>query len=179
MKFKKVAVNTTYLEMLKRPVQTEELNNISIERETELSSSKYLEIYKAIGAPWGWASRLTLERSELEKIIHNSDIHIYIMKVDSRLAGFCELDARKKPDIEIVYLGLLPTMIGQNLGHKLINFACHRAFDLGDRIWLHTCEYDHPKAIEFYQKMGFKIFDQRVDEEIYSLDFLNKASVIT
>jgi len=34
------------------------------------------------------------------------------------------------------------------------------------RIWVHTCDLDHPRALGNYQEAGFKVFGQAVEREI-------------
>ena len=46
------------------------------------------------------------------------------------------------------------------LGRLLIGTAIAKAFARPGtgRFWLHTCNFDHPRAIEFYQSAGFRIY---------------------
>jgi hypothetical protein len=34
-----------------------------------------------------------------------------------------------------------------------------------NRLWLHTCTYDHPAAVLFYQRAGFRAFRRQVEVE--------------
>ena len=31
------------------------------------------------------------------------------------------------------------------------------------RVWLHTCTFDHPAALAFYQRSGFRPFRRQVE----------------
>jgi hypothetical protein len=31
------------------------------------------------------------------------------------------------------------------------------------RVWLHTCSFDHPSALAFYQRSGFRPFRRQVE----------------
>jgi hypothetical protein len=33
------------------------------------------------------------------------------------------------------------------------------------RLWLHTCDLDHPGALGFYQRSGFRIYDRRTSTQ--------------
>jgi hypothetical protein len=45
------------------------------------------------------------------------------------------------------------------LGGSLLSDAINRAFILGgDRVWLHTCTLDHPRALQNYRSRDFKVF---------------------
>ena len=32
------------------------------------------------------------------------------------------------------------------------------------RLWLHTCELDHPSAVDFYRHMGFAVYDEQTGD---------------
>jgi GNAT superfamily N-acetyltransferase len=62
-------------------------------------------------------------------------------------------------NVEIAYFGLLPGFIGKGLGAYLLTAATRRAWDMGaTRVWVHTCDLDHPRALANYQARGFRIF---------------------
>ena len=76
-------------------------------------------------------------------------------------AGFGELDRRQPGEIELAYFGLMPDAIGQGLGVWLL----HETIDLAwsyepERLWLHTCTLDHPRALPLYQRAGFVPYKQ-------------------
>ena len=39
-----------------------------------------------------------------------------------------------------------------------LHFALRRGFELGDRVWLHTCTLDSPQALPNYEARGMRIF---------------------
>ena len=60
--------------------------------------------------------------------------------------------------------GLTPPFIGRGYGGPLLDSAVQNAFAWGaDRVWVHTCNYDHPNALNNYLKSGFQIF--KVEEK--------------
>ena len=62
-----------------------------------------------------------------------------------------------KECVEVAYFGLLPRFIGQGLGGHLLTAAVERAWQRGaKRVWLHTCDLDHPAALPHYQARGFR-----------------------
>jgi GNAT superfamily N-acetyltransferase len=74
-------------------------------------------------------------------------------------AGYFELERQAKGNVEIAYFGLLPGFIGKGLGAYLLTFATRRAWDMGAaRVWVHTCDLDHPRTLANYQARGFRIF---------------------
>jgi GNAT superfamily N-acetyltransferase len=89
-----------------------------------------------------------------------------------------ELDRRVPGETEFVYFGLKPEFIGRGLGSFLLRWAIHHAWTTrpdGDpenaeathRVWLHTCDYDHPSALEMYLRAGFEVFEQEIGSELY------------
>ena len=65
--------------------------------------------------------------------------------------------------IELGYFGLMPHAVGTGLGRYFIDAIVDLAWlDGTTRLWVHTCDLDHPRAIGVYQKAGFQAFDQYV-----------------
>jgi GNAT superfamily N-acetyltransferase len=90
---------------------------------------------------------------------------VNVLWADGVPAGYVELDRREPPGVEIGYFGLMPEFIGQGLGAFLLDWAIRHAWRARPRrLWLHTCDLDHPRALAFYQKLGFRIYDRRTTE---------------
>ena len=68
-------------------------------------------------------------------------------------AGYYELD-RRGDDVEIAYFGLLPAFHGRGWGGALLEHALRRGFELGSRVWVHTCTLDGPHALANYEARG-------------------------
>ena len=89
-------------------------------------------------------------------------VEVNVLFADGRLAGLAELDLRDPPDVELAYFGVLPAFIGQGLGRFLLDWAVHHVWrGRPRRLWVHTCDLDHPRALDVYQKAGFRIYDRR------------------
>ena len=55
--------------------------------------------------------------------------------------------------------GFFPEFTGRGLGGYLLTDAVERAWASGARrVWLHTCSFDHPFAIQNYLGRGFTVF---------------------
>lgn len=120
--------------------------------------SFYRWLFGAVGEPWLWWSRAALSDAQLREIVHDPRVDVYVMYADGQPAGFFELDRRQAGEVELVFCGLLPRFIGRRLGAFLVNKAVAYAWasPSTQRLWLHTCSLDHPKAVEFYRRHGFK-----------------------
>ncbi len=123
----------------------------------------YRYLYETVGEPWLWYERRTVSDDALTTIIHDDRIEIFVLYVDGCPAGFFELDRRGLPDVELTYCGLVPDYIGQGLGLFLIDQAVEQAWraePTPQRLWVHTCTLDHPRALIAYQHAGFTAYRQ-------------------
>lgn len=85
-------------------------------------------------------------------------------------AGYFELEWRKDANgdlqVEISYFGLMPKYIGKRLGQwflwELLKTVRNKVGD-GARIWVHTCNWDHPKAYATYVRGGFKYYKEEIE----------------
>jgi len=58
---------------------------------------------------------------------------------------------------------LLPEFIGRRLGGALLTSAIQQAWSRSggvapNRVWVHTCNRDHPQALANYQARGMVIY---------------------
>ena len=76
-------------------------------------------------------------------------------------SGFAELDRRRKDEVELVHLGMIPEYAGRGLGTYLLGWAVDQAWSKpARRVWTRTSNHDHPKAIAVFQRAGFVPYDQ-------------------
>jgi GNAT superfamily N-acetyltransferase len=155
----------TYLEMLKPPtrptVPAPPVGKIALLRAERCTVSFYRYLYNTVGEPWLWWERRLLSDTELEGIIHDPLVEIYVLYLDGVPAGYAELDRRDEQDVELAYFGLIPQFIGRKLGPFLLNWAVDTAwFQKPKRLWVNTNNLDHPKALQIYQKAGFVPYRQ-------------------
>ena len=62
------------------------------------------------------------------------------------------------------FFGLVPEAIGQGWGRLLMAEALRRAWERPiDRLWVHTCTLDHPRALGFYMRSGFRPYKRAVE----------------
>lgn len=136
----------------------------------------YKALFTAVGGEWGWSGRLNLTDDELAAVIRNPGTAVWLLKIDGIAAGFFELDMATPGEVEIVYLGLVHDLIGCGFGRVIISLAVEKALALKPRkVWLHTCEYDHPGAVAAYEKAGFKVVKDEIIEDFYPVTFSNKV----
>ncbi len=135
----------------------------------------YRSLFTTVGGRWGWSGRLIMAEEELKALIHAGTTEVFRLRCDGQTAGFIELDRRDPGQTEIAYFGLLPEFIGRGLGKYLLDWTIHRAWHASpERVWLHTCAYDHPAALAVYRKAGFTAYDEKIEMQPYPEDFLQK-----
>jgi GNAT superfamily N-acetyltransferase len=107
-----------------------------------------------------------MEKEKLQAILEDSKNEIYYCFYENQFAGYFELDTHKKDEIELVYFGLAPGFIGKGLGRQLMQQVIIAAGrHQTPRLWLHTCAFDAPQALDFYLKGGFKIYRESIEDQ--------------
>lgn len=149
----------TYLEMRERPAPADPaVPGARLEAPARLSLAEYRGLQRAVGERWLWWERLVLEDDALAAIIHDPGVEVRRLWAEDAVCGFSEIDRRDPADVEITFLGLVPGAIGRGLGRVLLAATLDAAWTGAPRrVWLHTCDHDHPKALAVYQCAGFRI----------------------
>jgi len=168
-----IASVVTHLEMTSRPKARPFPNApLHLRRLKNPEPTAYRSLYKLVGAPWLWFSRLCYSDEELAALLTNPATQLSIIEDRRRdAAGMLELDFRQDGQCEITYLGLVPSLNGKGFGtwlmaHGLaLAWAGQKNRPTVERVWLRTCTLDHPGAMAFYQKNGFTPVKQEI--EIY------------
>jgi GNAT superfamily N-acetyltransferase len=156
----KLADTITYLEMLAKPVRPPmpmPAAKLALMRAERCTVSFYRYLYNVVGEPWLWYERRVWSDARLKELLARPDVQIYVL-----YACFFELVRAASGDTELAYFGLVPEFIGRGFGAWFLNSTIDTAW-LGatKRAWVHTCTYDHPRALGLYQKCGFKVYERR------------------
>jgi len=116
-------------------------------------------LYATVGARWTWYNRLPWSRAQWLAYLDRPELETWVVYMTGSPAGYFELERQEGDSVEIAYLGLLPAFIGKGIGGQLLTAAVGRAWEMGaKRVWLHTCDFDHPRALANYQARGFTVF---------------------
>jgi GNAT superfamily N-acetyltransferase len=101
---------------------------------------------------------------ELAAIIQSPLVEVYALAQDGRDEGLLELDFRSDGQCELAFFGVTANLIGSGAGRWLMNRALERAWSRPvARVWVHTCTFDHPSALAFYQRSGFRPFRRQIE----------------
>jgi GNAT superfamily N-acetyltransferase len=129
---------------------------LEVERWQRPDVPAYRALYRSIGEPWLWFSRLVMSEAALAAILGDPAVEVYVLRQGERRIGLLELDFREEGLCELAFFGLTPEAIGNGAGRLLMNEAVRRAWARPiRRFWVHTCSLDHPAALGFYQRSGF------------------------
>jgi GNAT superfamily N-acetyltransferase len=158
----KRAVTTTYLEMTSagdlRPAAQDPKIPLAVVRAEIPCPEMNRFLYTAVGAAWVWHTRLSWDYARWLSYLSRPELETWVAYVSGTPAGYFELE-RQGPDVELVYFGLLPSFLGQGVGGVLLTMAVQRAWAMKpNRVWVHTCDLDHPNARMNYERRGFRVF---------------------
>src|SRR3569623_109792 len=91
--------------------------------------AKYRALFRRVGAPWLWFSRLVMDDAALTRIIHDPAVAVYAV-LDRRglEVGMLGLDYRSEGACELAYVGLVTEVPGEGHGRWLMGHALMRAW---------------------------------------------------
>lgn len=160
-----LAAVVTYLEMLERPVIEPPRSTLDLKRITNPGTGRYRDLFRLVGAPWLWFSRLVMDDSRLAAIIQDPNVELFaVQDGNGRDVGMLELDFREEGECELAFVGLVPELSGLGHGRWLLEEAVRRAWrDSVNRVHVHTCSLDHPAALAAYRRAGFIPFKRAIE----------------
>jgi GNAT superfamily N-acetyltransferase len=161
----KIAAVVTHLEMMQRPSRRPDPQGAWTLRWVERPGLDwYRALHSRVGEEWLWFSRLQMADPELAAILQSPQVEVHALTLDGSDEGLLELDFREAGQCELVFFGVTAKLIGSGAGRWLMNRALERAWSRPiDRFWLHTCTLDHPSALAFYQRSGFRPFRRQIE----------------
>ena len=161
----KIAAVVTHLEMTARPaLPPDPAGTWTLRRVATPDLDWFRELYRRIGEEWLWFSRLTMGDAQLAAMLHSPGAEIYALVHEGRDEGVLHLDFCDPGQCELSLFGVTAKLIGSGAGRWLMNRALERAWSRPvERVWVHTCSFDHPSALAFYQRSGFRAFRRHVE----------------
>jgi GNAT superfamily N-acetyltransferase len=137
------------------------------------------EMYFKVGETSKWIDKRPWTDGQWKEYAHDPNLRTFAGYCDDALIGYYELHREPQTEVEIAYFGLLPEFIGRGLGGALLTSAIESAWAWApapSRVWVHTCNRDHPNALANYQTRGFKIY--KVEQSLTSgeVDLLRSKS---
>ena len=161
-----IATVVTSLEMRERPkLRPTPPSDLRLVRWPDPDLGKYRTLFRRVGEPWLWFSRLVMPDDEVSRIITDARVHVFAVEDRSGIeVGMLELDFRETGQCELAYFGLVPELAGRGHGRWLMTQTLAIAWTKTvERVWVHTCTLDHPSALGFYRTQGYVPFAQAVE----------------
>ena len=160
-----LAAVVTYLEMLSPPEHAIPPSELWLKRIEVPQPAHYRELFRLVGAPWLWFSRLVMDDAHLASIIQHPKVELDAVVDEARReVGILELDFREPHECELSFVGLIPALSGKGHGRWLLAEAVRRAWREGvDRVHVHTCSLDHPAALAAYRRAGFTPYKRAIE----------------
>lgn len=161
----KLAAVVTHLEMTARPpLRGDPLGAWTLRKFDTPAVHWYRDLHRRVGEEWLWFSRARMNDAELAAIIHAPGVEVYALVVDGNDEGLLELDFSEARQCELVYFGVTAKLIGSGAARFMMNCALEIAWSRElSRVWVHTCTFDHPSAVAFYQRSGFRPFRRQIE----------------
>jgi GNAT superfamily N-acetyltransferase len=161
----KLANVVTCLEMRERaPARPEVSWDYALEKLDGTDLHRYRRVFRRIGEAYLWSSRLTMGDDELDAIVRNPAVEVYVLRSAGEDAGILELDFRQAHECELTFFGVADRLVGSGAGRWLMNRAIECAWSNPiRRLWVHTCTLDHPGAVAFYMRSGFVPFKRQIE----------------
>ena len=150
-----VGAVVTFLEMTQRPrPRPLPTSSFRLVRWRDLELEKYRLLFRRVGGPWLWYSRLVMDDATLRANV--AEVHAVEDRAGIEV-GMLELDFRETGECLIRFLGLVPELAGRGHGKWLFAQTLALAWRQGvERVRVNTCSLDHPAALPSYLKAGFK-----------------------
>ncbi len=147
----------TYLEMRSRPKPRPLPSSpLRLVRWREVDPDKYRTLFRRVGGPWLWYSRLLMDDATL--LANVAEVHAVVDRSGVEV-GMLELDLRTEGECLIRFLGLVPELAGKGHGKWLFAQLLALAWRPGvTRVHVNTCTFDHPAALPSYLAAGFKAY---------------------
>jgi GNAT superfamily N-acetyltransferase len=161
----KIAAVVTHLEMTQRPaLRGDPAGAWTLRRVPSPDLDWFRDLYRRVGEEWLWFSRLQMGDAELAAILRSPMVDVHALAHAGRDEGLLELDFREAGQCELAFFGVTADLIGRGAGRWLMNRALELAWSRQvSRVWVHTCTLDHPSALAFYQRSGFRPFRRQIE----------------
>ena len=140
-----------------------------VEALQQIAKTTFVEAFEHLNNPSDFETYVTKAFSveQIAKELENSNSYFFFAILNKTIIGYLKLnkgpaqtDLQKENTIEIERIYVHATFQGKRIGQRLIDkaIAIARAEQF-DSIWLGVWE-KNPKAIRFYERLGFVTFDQ-------------------
>lgn len=136
------------------------LQLIEVER-AEYQYNRFL--YQLVGGAWSWTDKLNWSDQQWQEYVNSPQLRTWVLYLEGTPAGYFELH-KENEQVEIRYFGLSEQFLGQGIGGYLLTAAIKQAWAWqAKRVWVHTCDKDHPGALANYQARGLCLYKTEIE----------------
>ncbi len=161
-----VATVVTMLEMAARPgPRVMSPLPFRLDHWRQPSPDAYRALFRRVGEPWLWFSRLVMDDATLATLLADPQIEIHVVRDRHGIeVGFVELEFQSDSVTSINYFGLITELTSKGVGGWLMTHSLALAWRPGTRlVRVNTCTLDHPSALGFYCRHGFVAVNRAVE----------------
>ncbi|WP_066550161.1 MULTISPECIES: GNAT family N-acetyltransferase [unclassified Sphingomonas] len=125
----------------------------------------YRTLFRRVGGPWLWYSRLVMRDAELVAATHRHETQAHAVIDPAGIeVGLLELTHPEPDWCALDYFGLVPELTGRGHGNWLMQLAMAMAWRPEvTMVRVNTCTLDHPAALGFYRRHGFVAVKRTVE----------------
>lgn len=125
----------------------------------------YRTLFRRVGGPWLWYSRLVMRDAELVAATHRDETQVHAVIDPAGIeVGLLELTHPEPDWCALDYFGLVPELTGRGHGNWLMQLAMAMAWRPEvTKVRVNTCTLDHPAALGFYRRHGFVAVKRTVE----------------
>ncbi|MBF9050939.1 GNAT family N-acetyltransferase [Roseobacter sp. HKCCD9010] len=150
----------TYLEMLDGPNDPAPLlpEGVRLDHAVRPPAWFFLALYDAVGRAYEWQDKHREDPEVVRAFVQDPAVELWVASAQGWPQGFFQLDFRQAGTCDLAYFGMVPEAVGQGLGGKLLRTALAKGW-AGEgvrRMTVNTCTLDHPRALDLYQRVGFR-----------------------
>ncbi|MBW8192693.1 GNAT family N-acetyltransferase [Neiella marina] len=120
--------------------------------------------YQYVGAAWQWFDKANWTEQQWRDYALRDELKLFMLLWQGSPAGYFELERQRDGSVQIAYFGVAPGFLDKGLGGFLLTQALQHAWQWGtDRVWVHTCDLDHPNALANYQARGMTVYKTEIE----------------
>ncbi|GGA66117.1 N-acetyltransferase [Neiella marina] len=120
--------------------------------------------YQYVGSAWQWFDKAQWSDQQWRDYAHRAQLRLFMLTWKGSPAGYFELEKQADDSVQIAYFGVAPGFLDLKLGGYLLTQAIEQAWQWqATRVWVHTCDLDHPHALSNYQARGMMVYKTEQD----------------
>lgn len=122
-------------------------------------------LYQLVGSAWEWGDLDDWDDAQWQAMVENPAHRTWVAYHRGAIAGYYELLRPDGHNTEIRYFGLAPQFLDRGFGGALLSHAITSAWQWPgtERVWVHTCTFDHPAALANYQARGMRVYQEEIN----------------